>query len=178
MSLGTAKLIDVKKMFFDRPAIKNAMGKAKLKFLSKAGAFVMRRARQSIRSSKKISAPGQPPRAHGQKRLKRNIFFAFDRAAEITLVGPLFLNQIDRNKDGKPTQGTVPNVLEYGGTIRILEVLRNGQWRRVDQRSTRHIAGLPTRLRTVRISPRPFMQPALAKESINFPAMMAGTFKK
>jgi hypothetical protein len=176
--LGGRKLIDVKKLFFDMPAMQKGIRKAKLKGLSKAGAFVMRRARQSIRSSKKISQPGQPPRAHGQKLLKRNIFFELDKAREMTLVGPIFLNQINRDQDGQPTRGTVPSVLEYGGTIKILEVFRYGQWRRVDQRSMRRTEGLPMRLRTVHIAARPFMGPALEKEKPNFPAMLAGTFKK
>ena len=176
--LGGRKLIDVKKLFFDRAAMQKGMAKAKLKFLGKAGAFVMRRARTSIRSSKKISQPGQPPRAHGQKLLKRNIFFALDKAREMTLVGPLFLNQINRDQDGQPTKGTVPNVLEYGGTIKILEVFKFGRWQRADQRSTRRNAGLPTRIRVVHIAARPFMGPALEKEKPNFPAMLAGTFKK
>jgi hypothetical protein len=34
------------------------------------------------------------------------------------------------------------------------------------------------RLRTVHIAARPFMGPALEKEKPNFPAMLAGTFKK
>lgn len=177
-AFGGAKLIDVKKMFFDARGMKRGVNKAKFKFLSKAGAFVMTRARQSMRSSKKTSAPGEPPRAHGRKLLKRNVFFALDRAAEMTLVGPIFLNQVDRDKDGQPMRGTVPSVLEYGGVIKILEVFKFGKWQRADQRSTRRLAGLPTRLRTVRIAARPFMGPALAKESPNFPAMLAGTFKK
>ena len=177
--LGGRKLIDVKKLFFDRAAMQKGMAKAKFKFLGKAGAFVMRRARQSIRSSKKkVSLPGQPPRAHGRKLLKRNIFFALDKAREMTLVGPIFLNQVDRDQDGQPTKGTVPSVLEYGGMIKVLEVFRYGRWRRVDQRSMRRTAGLPMRVRTVHIAARPFMGPALEKEKPNFPAMLAGTFKK
>lgn len=177
MSLGSAKLIDVKKLFFDWPAVLKALGRAKLKFLAKAGAFVRQRAKTSMRSTKKSSSPGQPPRAHGRKLLKKNIFFALDKAAETTTVGPLFLNQINRDGDGRPVKGTVPSVLEFGGSIQILEVFKFGRWQRADQRSSRRNAGLPTRIRTVHIKARPFMKPALEKEAPNFPAMLAGTFK-
>ena len=177
-AFGGKKLFEVKSMFVDRPAVANAMDRTKLKFLAKAGAFVRTRARSSIRSSKKVSEPGKPPRAHGEKLLKKNIFFAVYKTLKTTLVVPIFLNQVNRDRDGQPTRGTVPSVLEYGGTIKILEVFKFGRWQRADQRSKRRNEGLPTRLRTVQIAARPFMNPALEIESKNFPAMLAGTFKK
>jgi len=178
--LTSKNLLQVKDMFFDRATVKKSMDRAKLKFLSKAGAFVMTSARRSIRKTKKaVSHPGQPPRGHGQQLLKKNIFFALDKATNTTYVGPIFLNQVNYDSASKPDKGTVPSVLEHGGTIIVKEVFRWGKWRRLDQRlSSWRTEGLPLRMRRVNIAARPFMQPALEKESKNFPAMLAGTFKK
>ena len=69
-----------KQLFFDRRLVQNRMSKANRKALSKAGAFIRRRARSSLRRRKRVSAPGQPPSVHstdGVATLK-NILFAYE----------------------------------------------------------------------------------------------------
>jgi hypothetical protein len=101
-------LNQAKGMFFDRPAITNAMSKATRQALSKFGSFVRTRARTSIRKRKRASDPGQPPSSH-TGLLRRNIFFGYDRQRESVVIGPTKLNAAGR---GSPT---IPAVIEEGG---------------------------------------------------------------
>jgi hypothetical protein len=93
-----------KEMFFDVPAVANAMDKASKSVLSKFGAFVRRTAKGLIRRRKKISEPGQPP-TNRTGFLRDMIVFGYDRDALSTVIGPLPLN----GETGAP-------LLEYGGT--------------------------------------------------------------
>lgn len=143
--------ISMKKAFFDRKAVIDALDDAKLKALSKAGAFVRTRSRSSIRKRKGSSIPGRPPSSH-TGLLKNNIFFAYDSARNSVIIGPAKLN--------KPT--TAPEVLEHGGTTTVTRLRhRNGK---LTRQSTR-----------VRVEARPFMLPALQKEMPNFPSLWANT---
>lgn len=160
----------LKSAFFDRQKVTDAVGKANRRVMSKAGAFVRRRAQTSIRPRKDASQPGQPPSSHSGI-LRRFIFFAYDQDAGGVVVGPMKTNQVFFGRDRKPVTGTVPQVLEYGGSITILEVFKWGSWRRADLRSKRRNAGMPTRYRTVEIKARPFMHPALDKERPKFAEM-------
>lgn len=171
----TAKL---KQSFFDAQKVINAIGKARAKVLSKAGAFVRTAARSSIRKSKKVSEPGQPPRGHDKQDLKRRIFFAFDRSRDSVVIGPEKLNVVHFQGDGKPVSGTVPETLEYGGQIGVMEVQRSdGSWKRADLRSRRRLVGRSTRIRRVTIAARPYMGPAMAKEAPKFPTLFKDTVK-
>jgi len=127
--------------FFDKPAIMKQMDVARRKALSKAGAFVRRDARQSIRKSRKSSEPGKPPRSH-QGDLKRFLFFSYDPAAESVVVGPVRLTKI----------GAAPQVLEHGGSTTI----RTGRRGRRGKRA-------------VTMAARPFMGPALEKNKSKIP---------
>ena len=101
----------VTKMFFDRRVVVEAVGRANAKVLSKAGAFIRRSAKGSIRYSKNPSKPGRPPHAHRSKSggksspLRELIFFAYDNRTASLVVGPT------------PFRGraVVPRVLERGG---------------------------------------------------------------
>jgi hypothetical protein len=75
-------------------------------------------------------------------------------------------------------KGTVPEVLEKGGDITILDVFKNGSWRRKDLRMRRRLQGLPTRLRTVHIKARPYMQPAFEIEKKQLPSLWANSITK
>lgn len=98
--------IDVK-TFFDRDQVLRAMHREEAKLLSKAGAFVRRRARSSIRKRKKISAPGKPPSSHtGQ--YKKSILFGYDRARRSVVIGP----------SASFGGSEVPELLEFGGTAK------------------------------------------------------------
>ncbi len=68
---------DAKKMFFDRRAVIDAVGRANVKVLSHAGAFIQRRAKSSIRKRKRASRPGEPPSSH-VGTLRNLIYFGFD----------------------------------------------------------------------------------------------------
>ena len=70
----------MKDFFFDRQAVKGRMTKANRKALSKAGAFIRRRARSSLRRRKKSSEPGRPPSVHTSDRVAtlKNILFAYE----------------------------------------------------------------------------------------------------
>jgi hypothetical protein len=159
------------KTIFDTAKVRAAVGKVRRKNLSRAGAFVMRRARSSIRKRKVVSKPGQPPSSH-LGLLRKGILFAYDLATRSVVVGATKLNMVFFDRDRKPVRGTVPQVLEEGGAITIFEVQRHGKWRRADLRTKRRWGGLKTRYRTAQIAARPFMQPAHDAE------LKAGTIPK
>lgn len=175
--------VKIKSMFFDRAMVGKRVNREKIKRLSKGGAFIRRRARSSIRASKNHSKPGEPVKTRGKQYLKRNIFFSYDKSSDSVVVGPAKLNMIFFDGDGKPLKGTVPEVLEKGGTIQVFEVFTGGpdssrnapwNWKRVDLRSRRRIAGRPTRLRKVKIASRPTMQLALNAELGKAPELFKG----
>jgi hypothetical protein len=104
--------------FFDRSAVEKAVDRAKIRQMSKAGSFVRRSARQSIRKSDASSAPGQAPKSH-TGILKDFIFFQYDKSSDSVVVGPARLN-------GRVTRDA-PSVLEYGGHVNIFGKRRNIQ---------------------------------------------------
>lgn len=95
---------DVKRFFFDRKAVVDAMGRATVRALSKAGAFVRTRAKSSMWRRKAVSSPGQPPSAH-TGLLRDRLFFAYDPANRTVVVGP------ERIGSAGP-----PGLLEFGGS--------------------------------------------------------------
>lgn len=159
-----------KTRFFDKLLMK-VVDKTTFDNLSKIGAFVRKTAKGLIRDVGKKgtpSKPGKPPKSR-TGILKEFIYFAFDPRAYSVVVGPAKTNQVFFNGAGQPVRGTVPNVLEYGGSIQVLEVWmpRLKKWQRADLRSKRKLAGRQTRLRKVKIAARPYMQPAWEKERSN-----------
>ena len=160
-----------KSNFFDRLAITSAVDKARVKVLSKCGAFVMRRARSSIkrpganRAAAKVrdakgrlvfqrlraSKPGSPPFSQ-TGLLKKFILFSYDRSSQSVVVGPTLLNR----------PSGAPEALEYGGTVKA-----PAWWQR---------DGRP--VRTVTIAARPYMRPALKAESPKFPQFWKDSVKK
>ena len=163
--------VRIKSLFFDRAKVLRAVNAARRKALSKAGAFIRETAKRSIKERVGRSAPpGHPPYSPvGAKRRRINqqrkregkapirggfkgikhILFGYDPAAESVVIGPVGL------------QGSnVPNVLEFGGTSTVSR-FRNG--RLVDER--------------VRISPHPYMGPALEKERSKLSKLWAGSVR-
>lgn len=131
--------------FFDRRAVLDDVARKNKKGQAKAGAYVRQRARTSIRRRKKSAEPGKPPSAHGgQIKL---IFFAWDAAAETTVVGPAIFTAARGPKRGM-------KLLESGGEAQVK-----------DDR------GRPKR---VRYRGNPFMGPAVRAELPKFPGVMAG----
>ena len=134
------------RLFFDGRLVVTAAERANRQALMRAGAFIRRRARSSIRKRKKISAPGKPPSSH-TGRLKGLILFAYDRMPETVVIGP---RGTGRDQAGE--------TLEHGKTVT----------RRVRRRRRR-----------MRYRARPFMGPALQKETQagSFPKLWANAVK-
>lgn len=135
---------EMKDFFFDRTAVKNAVGAVAAKRLGAMGAFIQRAAKSLIRRRKNRklhAAAGKPPFAHSTDSVAsiRAIWFAYDPSSQSVVVGPLKLN-------GSRSY-IVPETLEFGGTV----LKRNGQ--------------------RANYKPHPFMRPA--KESaIESPKLM------
>lgn len=99
-----------KSAFFDRDAVLKEMTKKEKKVFSKIGAFIMRRARKSLKKGKRkhlAGTPGGAPASHTEK-LRKSVLFAWDSATRSVVVGPYLFG-------GGPTRPTVPELLEYGG---------------------------------------------------------------
>lgn len=82
----------------------------------KAGALMMRMARQKIRyrSYRTASLPGSPPFKHttGATSFSHSIRFAVDSAGTTAVIGP------QRQNKAQNPSGTVPHTLEFGGRTR------------------------------------------------------------
>lgn len=170
--------LEMIRMFFDTPAVMKRLSDMERKCLSKIGSFVMTGMRRLIRRTKTISSAGHPPSSHSGD-LRDNIYFALSSTGKNVIVGPAKLNMIYWNDHGRPESGTVPEVLEKGGAIRVLEYLAPwGKWERLDLRSRRRAQGYdargegltqarPQRLRAIPIEARPYAAPALENERRN-----------
>lgn len=100
--------------FFDRQSVIDATDKATRSVLVKAGAFVRRRARSSIRrpgksQATRVSQPGRPPKDQ-TGTLKRSILFGYERATESVVIGP--------SAQYGARDNVVPSLLEVGGLNR------------------------------------------------------------
>ncbi len=143
--MATGGFVNMKfSMFFDKAPVLRAVDRAERQVLSKAGAFIRRRAKSLVRKRKRVSRPGEPPSSHAG-HLRRLIFFGYDRAASSVVIGPLLFRSA-----GGPT---VPELLEFGGVV--TRERKKGRRRR----------------RTMRYRSRPFMGPAMEAEAPNFPSL-------
>lgn len=150
MSIGVG--FEQKRFFFDRQAVINAVGKAGAKNLSKAGAFIRRSARSSLRRRKRTAAPGEPPSVHSKDPVAtlKNIWFVFDPALRSVIVGPVKLNSVVKLEGSD--RATVPALHELGGVAMVIRRKRR---------------------RRARYAPRPFMGPAMQRELPKFPQLWA-----
>jgi hypothetical protein len=146
---------DKKQFFFDRQIVISAVGVATAKNMSRAGAFIQRAARSSLRRRKSASAPGQPPSVHTNDRVAtlKNIWFTFDPANTSVVVGPL---KLGRSQLVGSDQPTVPALHEFGGVA---------------------VVGKGNRRRRARYAARPFMGPAMIKELPKFEGLWADSVK-
>jgi len=164
-------------LFLDRQEVAKAIDKANLRAMSKAGAFIRRRARSSLRRRKRPSMPGQPPSVHSRSSTAtlKNILFAYDPGNQTLVVGPV---RLDRNSPLGPQLGsaTVPQVMEFGDTLKITEVRVGNRWRSGVRRVR---PGQPRRVRAANYAPRPFMGPALEQEAAagTIPTAWSGSVK-
>lgn len=138
------------KAIFAEQKVLSKMQSHTAKALKRAGAFVQRTARRSMRKGGPVSLPGKPPKSR-EGQLKRFLFFVVDREAESVVIGPVKLVGAD----------DAPKVLEHGGTTERT-LFSRGQGRRATQ---------------ARYEPRPFMGPALEKETGNLPKLWEDAFK-
>lgn len=166
----------MKDLFFDRRAVTDRMGKANARAVSKAGAFIRRRARSSLRRRKKTSAAGSTPSVHSSDSVAtlKNILFAYDKSNESLVVGPVGLNQKNAQSSGEFI--TIPQLMEFGGELSILEVSTNkGQtWWRADQRRNPREWEI-FRRRRASYAARPFMGPSLEAEKDHIPDAWSGS---
>jgi hypothetical protein len=160
--------------FFDSAKVLTAVGAAKRKALSKAGAFVRQRSRSSIRRRKKVSPPGKPPSAHkGQIKL---IYFGYDEQTGSVVVGPIPFA-------AKAGTAVVPDLLERGGLTTVKDK-RSASGRKARSKKQadayRQLIKLgrivpPQRpLRLIAFAARPFMVPAMEAEMPKFAGMFKG----
>ena len=138
------KLRKFSSTFFDNKRVIAAVDKTTRAVLSRFGAFVRTTARSSIRRRKKASAPGQPPSSH-TGRLKKFIYFGYERSRKSVVIGPVKLNG---------TTAGIPRALEMGGKT-VATVKTKGKRMQ----------------KPVSIAPRPFMGPAFEKEKSKLPQM-------
>lgn len=173
--------MEVNKFFFDRAAVLKAIGKANAKALSKAGAFIRRRAITSLRRRKSISQPGSPPSVHSTDSVAtlKNILFFYDSSTERLVVGPVGLNQ---RKQSWITMGsiTVPQLHEFGDVVVIQEVSRDKgrTWSRSGSPARSRNAETIFRQRRITYKPRPFMSPSLTAEMENIPKAWQGSMSQ
>lgn len=95
------------RLSFDGNRIARRCERVSRSILMRAGAFIRRRARSSLRKRKRISAPGKPPSSH-TGRLKGLILFGYDQGSESVVIGPRTTG--NRDQAGE--------TLEHGKTVR------------------------------------------------------------
>ena len=159
---------DHKQFFFDRQVVIAAVGRANAKNLSRAGSFVRRSARSSLRRRKRASAPGEPPSVHSQDRVAtlKNIWFVFDAQSRSVVVGPLKLGGSTLAGSNRPT---VPALHELGGVAVV--------GKRADADRGQGSAGQPGPGERVSYPPRPFMGPAMEREMPKFAGLWANSVR-
>ena len=145
--------MDSKKWFFDRQAVMDAVDRAALRNLSRAGSFIRTAARSSLRKRRRISRPGEPPSVHTADRVAtlKNIWFIYDPIQRSVVVGPV---KLPGSRLRMSDRETVPALLEFGGTAMV------GRRRRVS-----------------RYAPRPFMGPAMERELPKFANIWANSVR-
>jgi hypothetical protein len=127
-------LFEIKKLFFDKPAVQQYINKKTNKVLGMFGGSVRKVATRSMRVKPygKFSAPGVPPYAHGQQLIRKLYYYSLDPIKKSVVVGPVGLL--------KYRDAHVPRTHEQGGTI---------------TRRTKHHG-----VKTFHYPPRPFTKPA------------------
>lgn len=159
----------VTKAFFDSPAVIKRLTEAERRAMSRIGAFIRRRSRTSLRRRKSVSAPGSTPSVHSRSNVAtlKNILFAYEASKHRVIVGPVKLNQVNSTDNGRLT---VPEIHEFGATVRIHEMRFRGNgsrdpspWFRRDMRRSIR-PWQEARVRNATYPKRPTMGPALDKE--------------
>lgn len=159
----TLTIKESKKFFFDEAKIRRSVRKAQQeqRALRRAGAFIRRTARSSMRKVKKrttVSSPGQPPRSHSSEPNLRTIFYIYDPQTTSMVVGPPLLPSSKNSRDSLP----VPGLHEHGGTAHRT-VYADASNRPAKFRKKKRAA--------IRLAKRPFMLPALEQNADKIPPL-------
>ena len=110
----TMKPAKAKNFFFDRVLVTQYMDRKTASALAKGGGLIRRIAQNSMRSSKKASAPGTPPSRHRPRGQGLTyILFVFDPRTKSVVIGPVLFS-----KTVNPDGTTAPEVNEFGGRVR------------------------------------------------------------
>jgi hypothetical protein len=158
MAGGGIISMDFKLQFFDRQKVIDAVDAQQKRYLAKAGAYVMKTARRSIRKKKGASDPGDQPHSH-EGSLKKLIFFVYEPAVKDVVIGPAGFRD-----------SQAPRALEYGGRTRIT-TLKGGHKVKGKFQGGKRVKVMAT------IRARPFMHPALEKAVPQLPALWAASIK-
>lgn len=146
-TIGFTVHASAKDFFFDRQKVIDAMTAENRKRLSKAGAYIRKRARTDIlRRRKQPSRPGQPPSVHSRDSFAtlKNILFYANQDWESVIIGPRAIPSLRLKRSNRTT---VPELMEKGGW--------SVNERRIRGRTVSNVG---------RYQARPFMGPALDKE--------------
>lgn len=101
----------ITKAFFDSKKVIDELDKKTHYVLNRFGGTVRKTAQRSMRTRKGTSPSGSPPYSHGDKKLKKFLYYSYDRANKIVVIGPV--------KFGRTASLHVPSTLEHGGTITV-----------------------------------------------------------
>ena len=120
------KIDKAKTLFFDRKMVEKRVKDADRRNLSRAGAFIRRDARGSMKKAPKLRKnkkgkfvlrkrkAGTPPN-YITRLLKDHLFFIYDPRKNSVIVGPARINTPKQNDFGK----SVPALLEVGGVYGV-----------------------------------------------------------
>lgn len=163
--------------------------------LDDAGEGVRASARASLRKSNQISRPGEPPHVHSRdprRSLLNMLVSRDDGPPAVVYIGPIPIT-LTRRSSGYRTRQSVPELLEQGGEVQVVQMKdgRRERWSRLSdmrlrllQRSGRlrgvgrelsHIEDTNLRVSVHRYQARPYMRPALEREAKS--GAMLGHFK-
>jgi len=145
--------IGVQTKFFDNRVLR-AADKAQRRQFFKFGGFVRTTSKCSIRKRKRKSRPGQAPTSR-TGLLKRFIFFEVNEIEKSVTIGPVLLA---RASPRVRTSGTIPRLIEEGGTGRILNKGRKAEM--------------------ARWKARPYMGPAFRKGLDAVPGVFEDTIRR
>lgn len=165
-----------KRSFFDKGLVMAHSVKMERAGVTRAASFVRTTAQTSMRPRKKTAQPGTPPSAH-RGDLRRHLYFVFDTASWMALVGPVLFGVNKEYQDPR-----APRTLETGAVVsrRVLapidpaqkakrrarprqaaaykKLLRQGRLTRAGR------AVAEPKVQSVKYRAFPFMKPALLTE--------------
>lgn len=150
-------MLDVKlrDWFLDTARVAQLVDKANLRNMQKAGLYVRKVARNSMKKKRGAAPPGKPPHVH-RGFLKDALITAYDPTTRTVVVGPIGFSSSDS-----------PLRLETGGraTIKVRHRRRKGEKR-----------GRVTKAR-VTVHPHPYMGPALENSKPYIPELWRSSLR-